>query len=140
MLSVLLFAVGGLVTSLKTENSRLKEEIAALQELRSQAAADAEERYLNMESTKNAAIQKAHERAAQLAADRSALSVSVERMRKQLATAHDRAAEAPRAAIVEYVQVGGEVLHECIAEYRRMAEAADGHADDALMLKEAWPR
>lgn len=39
----------------------------------------------------------------------------------------------------KYTAALGTVLNECQAAYRGMAEKADGHAADTLMLQRAWP-
>ena len=46
---------------------------------------------------------------------------------------------APRETIIKYVNTSSDILKECIAEYREMAEAADGHAVDVGRLSDGWP-
>lgn len=57
-----------------------------------------------------------------------------------LATQRERAlADSPRAC-PEYASAVTELFDECQAAYREVAEHADGHATDALMLQQAWPK
>lgn len=43
-------------------------------------------------------------------------------------------------AKVEYARTLGNVFEQCIGEYAKMARAADGHAKDAQMMRDAWPK
>jgi hypothetical protein len=58
---------------------------------------------------------------------------------KQLSEANKRLSAAPKETIVEYTIINSELLEACTAEYRSMAEKADGHAIDAKRLSDAWP-
>ena len=59
---------------------------------------------------------------------------------KQLSEANKRLSTAPRQTIIEYTITNSELLEACTAEYRGMAEKADGHAIDVERLREAWPQ
>ncbi len=48
-------------------------------------------------------------------------------------------ADAP-GACTQYASTVSAVLDECQAAYREVAGHADGHANDALMLQQAWPK
>jgi hypothetical protein len=50
-----------------------------------------------------------------------------------------RMSTAPRETIIKYVNTSSDILKECIAEYRTLAEAAYGHAVDAGRLRDGWP-
>ncbi|AXF52876.1 MAG: protein of unknown function DUF2514 [Bacteriophage sp.] len=104
------------------------------------AAAHALESYSRMEKTKDEAIKSAHARAAEHAAAAGRASAAADGLRKQLAGMPARIAAASRAAVDEYAATAGELLSACTAEYQRMAISADGHATDAQMMLEAWPR
>ncbi len=67
-------------------------------------------------------------------ADLAAMGLS-----KQLSEANKRLSNAPKETIVEYTITNSELLEACTAEYRGMAEKADGHAIDSMRLSESWP-
>ena len=58
---------------------------------------------------------------------------------KQLSEANKRLSTAPKETIIEYTITNSELLEACTAEYRSMAEKADGHAIDAKRLSDSWP-
>jgi len=58
---------------------------------------------------------------------------------KQLGEANKRLSTAPRETIIEYTITNSELLEACTAEYRSMAEKADGHSIDVERLSGAWP-
>ena len=58
---------------------------------------------------------------------------------KQLSEANQRLSTATHQTIVEYTITNSELLEACTAEYRSMAEKADGHAIDVERLSGVWP-
>lgn len=104
------------------------------------AGASALASYSRMEKTKDDAIKSAQERAERLQADAGAAAAAADGLRKQLAGVPTRIAAASRAAVDEYATTTGELLGACTAEYQWMARQADGHANDARMIAESWPR
>lgn len=46
---------------------------------------------------------------------------------------------ASASAIIARADTAAELLGACVSEYRGVAEAADRHAADAVMLMDAWP-
>jgi len=58
---------------------------------------------------------------------------------KQLSEANKRLSTASHQTIVEYTITNSELLEACTAEYRSMAEKADGHAIDVERLSKVWP-
>ena len=58
---------------------------------------------------------------------------------KQLSEANKRLSSASHQTIVEYTITSSELLESCTAEYRTMAEKADGHAIDVERLSGSWP-
>jgi hypothetical protein len=58
---------------------------------------------------------------------------------KQLSEANQRLSTATHQTIVEYSITNSELLEACTAEYRSMAEKADGHAIDVERLSGVWP-
>lgn len=104
------------------------------------AGASALASYSRMEKIKDEAIKSAQARATALQADAGAATAAVDGLRKQLAGVPTRIAAASRAAVDEYAAAAGELLSACTAEYRTVAAASDGHANDARLMLEAWPK
>ncbi|WP_353174196.1 hypothetical protein [Acinetobacter rudis] len=75
----------------------------------------------------------------QVMADVTRAQSAANSLSKQLDTAKSRMSTAPRETIIKYVNTSSDILKECIAEYRTVAEAADGHAVDAVRLWGGWP-
>ena len=90
------------------------------------------DKYIEVEQNAIKKIQDAN--AAARNADLAASGLS-----KQLSEANKRLSTAPRETIIEYTITNSELLEACTAEYRSMAEKADGHAIDVERLSEAWP-
>ena len=57
---------------------------------------------------------------------------------KQLSEANKRLSSASHKTIIEYTITNSELLESCTAEYRTMAEKAEGHAIDAERLSDSW--
>lgn len=72
------------------------------------------------------------------AAARSA-DLAASGLSKQLSEANKRLSRASKETIIEYTVTNSELLEVCTAEYRSMAEKADGHAIDVERLRDAWP-
>ena len=47
---------------------------------------------------------------------------------------------ASTAALIARADTAAELFGACVDEYRSVAESADRHAADAVMLREAWPK
>lgn len=90
------------------------------------------DKYIKVEQNAIKKIQDAN--AAARSADLAASGLS-----KQLDEANKRLSTAPRETIIEYTITNGELLEACTAEYRGMAEKADGHAIDVERLSGTWP-
>lgn len=90
------------------------------------------DKYIEVEQNAIKKIQDAN--AAARSADLAAGGLS-----KQLSEANKRLSTAPKETIIEYTITNSELLEACTAEYRGMAEKADGHAIDVERLSEAWP-
>jgi hypothetical protein len=90
------------------------------------------DKYIEVEQNAIKKIQDAN--AAARSADLAASGLS-----KQLSEANKRLSAAPKETIVEYTITNNELLEACTAEYRSMAEKADGHAIDVERLSEVWP-
>ena len=90
------------------------------------------DKYIEVEQNAIKKIQDAN------AAARSA-DVAASGLSKQLSEANKRLSAAPKETIIEYTITSNELLEVCTAEYRSMAEKADGHAIDVERLSEVWP-
>ena len=90
------------------------------------------DKYIKVEQNAIKKIQDAN--AAARSADLAASGLS-----KQLSEANKRLSTAPRETIIEYTITNSELLEACTAEYRSMAEKADGHSIDVERLSEVWP-
>ena len=90
------------------------------------------DKYIEVEQNAIKKIQDAN--AAARSADLAASGLS-----KQLSEANKRLSSAPRQTIIEYTITNSELLEACTAEYRTMAEKADGHAIDVERMSEVWP-
>ena len=73
------------------------------------------------------------------AATRSA-NLAADGLSKQLSEANKRLSSASKQTIINYTIANSELLESCTAEYRSLAEKADGHAIDVERLSEAWPQ
>ena len=90
------------------------------------------DKYIEVEQNAIKKIQDAN--IAARSADLAATGLS-----KQLSEANKRLSAAPNQTIIEYTITNSELLETCTAEYRSMAEKADGHAIDVELLSEVWP-
>lgn len=106
-----------------------------LEAMHTQALAD----YKDMEDKKNAALKTAEARADKNRAAADAAAADLERLRGDLARVPARIQSATRAAVDQYAATAGELLGACSAEVAELARAADGHASDARLMREAWP-
>ena len=64
---------------------------------------------------------------------------SANSMSKQLSEANKRLSSASKQTIINYATANSELLESCTAEYRSLAEKADGHSVDAMRLYDSWP-
>jgi hypothetical protein len=90
------------------------------------------DKYIEVEQNAIKKIQDAN------AAARSA-NVAASGLSKQLSEANKRLSTASHQTIIEYTITNSELLEACTAEYRSMAEKADGHSLDAMRLYDSWP-
>lgn len=119
------------------EISLLKQEHS---EQKARASASALTSYSKMEEKKDEAIKSARARAEASKADAVRAASAADGLRKQIAGVPARIAAASRAAVDEYAATAGELLGDCTEEYQQLADKADGHANDAQMMLEAWPK
>ncbi len=108
-------------------------------EQRTRAAASALNTYALMESAKDAAIQAAAARAEKNRADAASLRRQLDSLHHDLAAVPARIAAASRTAVDEYAPAATVVFEQCSERYAALAAAADGHASDVRLMREAWP-
>lgn len=108
------------------------------------ALADAHQKALDdtikLQRTKDDAIKQAEQRAKQNAASAAAARADADSLRAQLASVQGRIASATDSAVREYANAASVVFAECVRSYQEMAGKADGHANDARLMLEAWPK
>lgn len=108
------------------------------------ALADAHQKALDdtikLQRTKDDAIKQAEQRATQNAASAAAARRDADGLRAQLASVPARIASATDSAVREYANAASVVFDQCVRSYQELASAADGHANDARLMLEAWPR
>ncbi|MRT38795.1 hypothetical protein GJV03_16625 [Acinetobacter sp. RIT698] len=110
---------------LQAENAKAKADSALKEKQWSEQRLEAEQNY-------NAKIK-------QIESDSRIANASADSLSKQLKIAGSRLSSSSKETIIEYTNTSGDILENCIIEYRTMAEKADGHAADAERLREAWP-
>lgn len=95
---------------------------------------------LEMQDAKDRAIAKAAQRNTELARTAAAVRLERDGLRDDLAAQRAALPDAACSAVREYASTITAVFGECAAEAGGLAEAAGGHASDALMLLDAWPK
>ncbi|MDN5490174.1 MAG: hypothetical protein L0G93_20190 [Acinetobacter sp.] len=120
-------------------DAKYKTEVAEAKALAEQAKTSAalkekqwSEQQLKAEQNYNAKIK-------QIESDSRLANASADSLSKQLKIANSRLSSASKETIIEYTNTSSDILENCIAEYRTVAEKADGHAADVERLREAWP-
>ena len=122
---------------------RYDAQIADIRAQHSRALADAHQKALDdtikLQRIKDAAIEKAEQRAKQNAAAAVAARADADSLRAQLDGVPARISRATDSAVREYAHATSVVFAECVRSYQELAAAADGHANDARLMLEAWP-
>ena len=117
---------------------RLAEDNAALIEAQQRATEAERKMTRTLEDARNDATTRSQEIDRHAAAARTA----AERLRLALDALRDRGGlpADPAAPGDQRTATLAELLGDCAAEYRGVAEKADRHASDARTLREGWPR
>ena len=82
---------------------------------------------------------EATKRETKLRADADAARRTVDGLRGALYDFRASLPNAAPAAVIARADTAAELLGACVSEYRGVAESADRHAADAVMLLDAWP-
>ena len=85
------------------------------------------------------ALNAATERETKLRADADTARRTVDGLRGTLYEFRASLPGASTAALITRADTAAELFGACVNEYRSVAESADRHASDAVMLIEAWP-
>ena len=83
--------------------------------------------------------QNASKKIQDAAAAASAAQLANHGLSEQINRANQRLSTASKQTLIDYSTTTGKLLEACTAEYRSMAEKADGHAIDAERLSKVWP-
>ena len=78
-----------------------------------------------------------------VAADNDRARLELERLRVALAQTDSGGSELPPAVagpVIEYTNPLADLLGQCSRELVELARKADGHAADAVNLRDAWPK
>lgn len=133
----------GQVTTAKTALAKAEGDLVKEKQDRKdqllRARASAQETYTRMEGVKNAAIEKQTQRAEGNRLRAQQLQRDVDGLLGNLAAVPARISAASSEAVADYAATATRVFGECTREYAEVAERADGHANDAQALSEAWP-
>jgi vacuolar-type H+-ATPase subunit I/STV1 len=136
--TLLAWSVQGLrLDALRAEHEAYVAQAQANAVLAEQARSETETRW--KQEVENAE-REAQERLAQAEKERADLARAAQRLRDDVAALRKRLADAPPAARLDADAALDELLGRCAEEYRRMAGAAERHADDVRTLISAWPR
>ena len=128
----------------KVQAWRYDAQIADIQAQHATALASANQKALDdtikMQRTKDEAIAKAEQRAAQNAAAAGAARRTADGLRDTLYSFRASLASAAPATVIERADTAAELFGQCAGALTDLAVKADAHASDALMLIDAWPK
>jgi preprotein translocase subunit SecF len=139
LVMLLLIFMAGVAAGIKYQTG----ELAKLRKEQSTLALDATREARAIESRRAQNVQEAQHaqtqrtQAAQAAA--AAARTELDRLRGQLAQSPGPGTEPPAACAVRAAAVS-DLLGQCAGAYQELARKADGHANDARTLIDAWPR
>ncbi len=85
------------------------------------------------------ALNAATKRETKLRTDAAAALRTIDGLRGTLYEFRASLPNASTAALIARADTAAELFGACVDEYRSVAESADRHASDAVMLIEAWP-
>lgn len=123
---------------------KLGEEIAELQAHyaaeSAKAQADTRAKEIAFNQKLQDAQNEATKRETKLRADAATARRTADGLRGTLYQFRASLPNASTSALIARADTAAELLGACVSEYRGVAEAADRHAGDALMLQQAWPQ
>ena len=108
------------------------------------AAADAEVENRRIESKRQTGVIDAQnaqvKRNATLQADAASSRATVDSLRDTIRATTASLPSRSAAATSQYAATSSQLFLECSAAYSAVAATAQGHANDSLMLEQAWPK
>lgn len=123
---------------------RYDAQISSIQAQHARESAEAEAATRAAEQSFALQLQKAQDESAKretkLRADAAAARRTADGLRDTIYSIRADLPSYSQSAAAKTADTAAELLQQCADEYRSVAEAADRHAADALMLREAWPK
>lgn len=131
------------VSTWHVQSLRYDAQISSIQAKHARESAEAEAATRAAEQSFALQLQKAQDESAKretkLRADADAARRTVDGLRGTLYNFRASLPNAAPAAVIARADTAAELLGACVSEYRGVAESADRHAADAVMLLDAWP-
>lgn len=132
------------ILSWNVQGWRLGEQIAAIHAQHAEATAKAQSDARATEKALSDKLQEAQNNATKrenkLRNDAAAARRIADGLRDTIYSIRADLPSYSTAAAVATADTAAELLQQCTDEYRGVAEAADRHAADSVMLLEAWPK
>ncbi|HQS64961.1 hypothetical protein [Acidovorax sp.] len=128
----------------KVQAWRYDAQIAGMQAQHATALASANQKALDdtikMQKAKDEAIKAAQDRAKREAANAAAARTERDGLRAQLAATAVQLPSASCTSVRDYATTLTGLFDQCAGAYQDMAGQAQGHAADARLMLESWPK
>lgn len=139
-------AVAALSTALLWQGSQMDEERLQWAEIQRDAAIASKKAVdaavadtIRMQGERDAAVKDAEKYRQQKARDAAAVELEHDGLRNELAVLRAALPTDSRETLLARAGALAIVFEQCVGKYRSLAEKAQGHLGDALMLDGAWP-
>ena len=131
--------IGGWSAGSTQEQSSWQAEKLAMAATRDKQINEARAAESAMREQVRKAQEYAQKREEKLVADAAAAGRAADGLRSQIASLRRGLSAATAEANRRTADAALDVFQQCVDQYRAVAEAADGHANDAVTLDHAWP-
>ena len=131
--------IGGWCAGSTHEQSSWQAEKLAMAATRDKQINEARKADAAMREQIRRAQEDARKREETLVADAAAAGRAADGLRSQIASLRRGLSAATAEANRRTADAALDVFQQCVDQYRAVAEAADGHANDAVTLDHAWP-
>jgi hypothetical protein len=131
--------IGGWWAGSMHEQSSWQAEKLAMAATRDKQINEARRAEAAMREQVRKAQEDARKREEKLVADAAAAGRAADGLRSQIASLRRGLSAATAEANRRTADAALDVFQQCVDQYRAVAEAADGHANDAVTLDHAWP-
>ena len=131
--------IGGWWAGSMHEQSSWQAEKLAMAATRDKQINEARRAEAAMREQVRKAQEDARKREEKLVADAAAAGRAADGLRSQIASLRRGLSAATTEANRRTADAALDVFQQCVDQYRAVAEAADGHANDAVTLDQAWP-